>query len=102
MPGSALQAASQHAADTLADSNPQNLANILWAFATMDITPPDTLMGGAIERFVELLPAYNPQGIANSLWAFATLGYFPGRPLLPALGAVPAARLRPCMPASDG
>ena len=62
----------------MADSNPQNLANILWAFATMDVVPPKELMDGAIQRFMDLLPAYNPQGIANTMWSFASLGYFPG------------------------
>ncbi len=62
----------------MADSNPQNLANIMWAFATMDVVPPKDLMDGAIQRFMDLLPAYNPQGIANTMWSFASLGYFPG------------------------
>ena len=79
MPGSALKAASKHAAATMSDSNPQNLANILWAFATMDVVPPKELMDGAIQRFMDLLPAYNPQGIANTMWSFASLGYFPGK-----------------------
>lgn len=65
------------------ESNPQNLANIMWAFATMEITPPRELMDGAVERFVSLLPNYNPQGIANTLWAFASLGWFPGRYFFP-------------------
>lgn len=79
VPGSALKAASDHAAYTLADSNPQNLANIMWAFATMTITPTTDLMDGVISRFMSLLPNYNPQGIANTLWAFASLAYFPGQ-----------------------
>lgn len=62
----------------MSDSNPQNLANIMWAFATMDVVPPKDLMDGAITRFMDLLPAYNPQGIANTMWSFASLGYFPG------------------------
>lgn len=62
----------------MSDSNPQNLANIMWAFATMDVVPPKELMDGAIQRFMALLPAYNPQGIANTMWSFASLGYFPG------------------------
>ncbi len=78
VPESALKAASDHAASTLSDSNPQNLANIMWAFATMAINPTADLMSGAINRFMSLLPTYNPQGIANTLWAFASLAYFPG------------------------
>ena len=62
----------------MADSNPQNLANFLWAFATMDVMPPENMLLAALERFGKLLSTYNPQGIANTLWALAALGYFPG------------------------
>lgn len=78
MPGSALKAAAQHATDTLMESNPQNLTNILWAFATMGVMPPNTLIDRAVERFMQLLPFYNPQGVANTVWAFAMLGLSPG------------------------
>lgn len=78
VPTEVLDAAAEHAANTLAESNPQNLANILWAFATMGRIPCAKLLSKAAERFIQLLPIYNQQGIANTLWAFATLGHYPG------------------------
>ena len=56
----------------------QNLANILWAYATMDRQPSAEFLAAAERRYVALLPAFNAQGIANSLWAFAQLEYRPG------------------------
>ena len=55
----------------------QNLANILWAYATMDRQPSAEFLAAAESRYVALLPAFNAQGIANSLWAFAQLDYKP-------------------------
>lgn len=78
VPAPALKEAAEQATRTMADSNPQNLANILWAFATMEVLPPDSLLTSAVTHFLALLPQYNSQGLTNTLWALATLGYFPG------------------------
>ena len=71
------------------DCNPQNMANILWAFATLDVQPGTGLLEAGAHRMLELLPTTKPQALSNTMWAFATLGYNPGtrtlaaRPLLP-------------------
>lgn len=74
-----MKVAAERATKTMGESNPQNLANILWSFATMDIVPPDDMLKSSLERFQELLDVCNPQGLANTLWALASLGYFPGQ-----------------------
>ena len=73
-----LKVAAERATKTMSESNPQNLANILWSFATMDIFPPEDMLQSCLNRFHELLDVCNPQGLANTLWALAALGYFPG------------------------
>ena len=65
------------------------MANILWAFATLDVQPGTGLLEAGAHRMLELLPTTKPQALSNTMWAFATLGYNPGvcpsavRPLLP-------------------
>ena len=58
--------------------NPQNLANMLWAYATLETQPGPALMKAASTRMLELLPQSKPQALANMAWAFATLGHNPG------------------------
>ena len=60
------------------DCNPQNMANILWAFATLDVQPGTALLEAGAHRMLELLPTTKPQALSNTMWAFATLGYNPG------------------------
>ena len=64
----------------LQDCNPQNMANILWAFATLDVQPGTALLEAGAHRMLELLPTTKPQALSNTMWAFATLGYNPGMP----------------------
>jgi hypothetical protein len=51
--------------------NSQNVANTLWAFATMGSKPGERMMG-QLERRVEMISGeFNSQGVANTLWALS-------------------------------
>lgn len=69
------------AADAVQHCNPQNLANMLWAYATLEVQPGPELTTAATRRMLELLPESKPQALANLAWAFATLGCNPGMAL---------------------
>jgi hypothetical protein len=61
--------------------NAQNVANSLWAFATLgwqawEGGASDALVGGALEEAaVRVSTSMNPQAVANTLWALAKLGW---------------------------
>ena len=63
----------------------QQLANIIWAFATLDVTPEPAFMEALAEEAVRKHLGFNPQNVANMLWAFAKLDYMPACPLVPTL-----------------
>ena len=66
--------------------DPQELANTLWAWATLDAHPGEDVLlsvGRCVERRLE---GFNPQGLANALWAWATMGVHPGEDLLRSVG----------------
>jgi very-short-patch-repair endonuclease len=55
---------------------PQELANTLWALATLGWQVGEGTMRSALEgAVVRMAPSMNPQNVANTLWAFATLGW---------------------------
>ena len=58
--------------------NPQNLANIVWAYATLEVPPGVELLRASANRLLQLLPESKPQALANMAWAFATLAWNPG------------------------
>lgn len=65
-------------------SSLQELANTLWAYASLGFTPSlDWLvqMGTACE---EQVGGCKPQDLANLVWALATLQFHPGAPFLTA------------------
>lgn len=55
----------------------QQLANIIWAFATLGYQPPLAFMEALAEEAVRKRSGFNPQNVANMLWAFAKLEYTP-------------------------
>jgi hypothetical protein len=57
--------------------NPQELANSLWAFATLSIEPPPQFLNAWVQKATKDIEKFNSQDLANSLWAFATLGIKP-------------------------
>jgi hypothetical protein len=74
-----VREALEQQAEALAGSfNAQEVANTLWAYATMRREPGAGAMrelGGLAE---ELAGSFNAQGVADTLWAYATMGREPG------------------------
>ncbi len=58
--------------------NSQNVANTLWALATMGTKPGEKLMGQLEQRAEAISGGFNSQDIANTLCAFATMATKPG------------------------
>jgi uncharacterized alpha-E superfamily protein len=58
--------------------NSQNVANTLWAFATMGKKPGERMMGQLERRAEAISGEFTAQEVANTLWAFATMGTKPG------------------------
>ncbi|MCF2108875.1 DUF1601 domain-containing protein, partial [Coxiella burnetii] len=58
--------------------NPQDIANTLWALATMGINWRDIqekeLDNSLLKAIAQNANRFNPQDIANTLWALATMG----------------------------
>jgi len=52
----------------------QNIANTLWAFATLQILPSGLLLAGLKMRSVVLVDTFIPLDISSTLWAFAKMG----------------------------
>ena len=61
----------RRARDTAEAFNPQDVANTLWALATMGEKPERELLGALLRRARDTAEAFNPQGVANTLLAFA-------------------------------
>ena len=53
------------------DFKPQEVANTLWAFATMGVEMPKPLVACMALQAERMAADFNPQGIANTLWAAA-------------------------------
>jgi hypothetical protein len=62
--------------------NSQDIANTLWAYATMRTKPGERMMGQLERRAEAISGEFNSQGIANTLWAFATMGTKPGERMM--------------------
>jgi hypothetical protein len=57
----------------LGEFEPQNLANTVWAFATLGVPAPQLFDAIALDS-VQRIGNFKPQELANTAWAFATLG----------------------------
>jgi hypothetical protein len=62
--------------------NSQNVANTLWAFATMGIKPGELMMGKLERRAEAISGEFKSQAVANTLWAYATMGTKPGERMM--------------------
>jgi very-short-patch-repair endonuclease len=67
---------------------PQGIANMLWAFAKLDLTPSAKLLAAATLAVTKSINNFKPQDIANMLWAFAKLDLTPSAQLLEAASLV--------------
>jgi hypothetical protein len=65
--------------------NTQNVANTMWANATMGRKPGEGLMRALEGRAEALAGTFNAQNVANTLWAYATMGREPGAGTMRAL-----------------
>lgn len=61
---------------------PQQLANIIWAFGTLEFKPTAALLDRMATAAHQKAAGFNPQNLANTLWAFAKLEHNPGPMLL--------------------
>jgi len=65
--------------------DPQNVANTVWALATMGVTPDEKLLRAMQGRATALAGTFTPQAVANTVWALATMGVTPDEKLLRAM-----------------
>ncbi len=56
----------------------QNICNVLWAFAKLDVLH-ESLLAAAVHYGLQHMASFAPQSVSNMTWAFATLGYHPGQ-----------------------
>jgi hypothetical protein len=63
----------------------QNVANTLWAYATMGREPGAGLMRALEGRAEAVAGTFEAQVVANTLWAYATMGREPGAGMMRAL-----------------
>merc|ERR1740117_873541 len=64
----------QQAESKLRDFNAQEIANMLWALATVDWRPPETLIESLSQQAESKAREFKPQEMANTLWAAAVFG----------------------------
>ena len=65
--------------------NALEVANTLWAYATMGREPGTGLMKALEGRAEAVAGTLNAQDVANTLWAYATMGREPGLGMMRAL-----------------
>lgn len=64
--------------------NPQNVANMVWAFAKLEYEPRCPLLSTLAEEATAKLTEFNSQNVSNMLWAFAKFVFIPSKQLLDA------------------
>jgi hypothetical protein len=80
-----LVAMQKRATETVGSFKPQEVANVLWALATMGESADRGLLVAMQKRATETVGSFKPQGVANVLWALATMGESADRGLLVAM-----------------
>ena len=80
-PPALLDALMLRARDTAASARPQNVANIIWACATLGLRPSPDLVDALSKRITVSAGAYASQAVSNILWAFASLRLEPSEEL---------------------
>jgi hypothetical protein len=61
---------------------PRNLAQLIWATASLGAQPPRPFLQSFLQASQRQLQQFNTTDLANSLWAFASLGFRPPAPWL--------------------
>ncbi|KAJ9509604.1 hypothetical protein QJQ45_011252 [Haematococcus lacustris] len=63
---------------SLPDLPPQNLANVIWAAASLQVLPQQPeFMTTFLRSSLASLPAHSPQALSNTAWALMRLGVLP-------------------------
>ena len=83
--GQAILALLARASVTVDSFKPQNVANLMWALATLGVEPGAELATAMSRRAVASAGEFKPQEVANLMWALATLGVDPGAELATAM-----------------
>jgi hypothetical protein len=80
-----LEAMQRQAMATAGDFKPQNVANVVWALATMGVKPAAGLLEAMQRQAMATAGDFNPHNVANLAWALATMGVKPAAGLLEAM-----------------
>jgi hypothetical protein len=82
-PGERMMGELERRAEAISgDFNAQDIANTLWAYATMGTKPGERLMGELERRAEAISGDFKSQNVANTLWAYATMGTKPGERMI--------------------
>ena len=68
-----MEAAALHSRTLMTTFQPQSVANMIWAYATLAHTPPSDFLTLLCNHALHELPNFSPQNISNTIWALATL-----------------------------
>ncbi|KAJ1459195.1 hypothetical protein M885DRAFT_560952, partial [Pelagophyceae sp. CCMP2097] len=68
-----FEAVAAEASKKIATFDPQNLANIVWAYATVGVKAPALFEAVATESSKKIA-TFVPQDLVNTVWAYATAG----------------------------
>ena len=74
--------AAQRAAQSLPQYTSQEIANSLWAVATLEHHPGVQLLDAAALQIARRIEQFSPQDTTNSVWAYAKLFHYPCNDLL--------------------
>lgn len=61
--------------ETLSAANSQEVANVLWALATLEQQMPPQQLHQLVDAFVSQAAKAVPQEISNTVWALGKLGH---------------------------
>lgn len=68
-----MTAAAWHSKTLMHAFQPQSVANMIWAYASLAHNPPGPFLEALCEHAAHQLPHFSPQNISNTIWALATL-----------------------------
>lgn len=77
----------------LGSFQPQGIANIMWAFSTLDYHPPRSVVARLLHAAAPILPRFEPQHLSITVYACALLAYDPGQGFLAAVARAAASRV---------
>lgn len=73
-----MTAAAWHSSSLMHTFQPQSVANMIWAYATLGHQPPGEFLELLCSHAMHELPHFSPQNISNTIWALATLKWHSG------------------------